>query len=146
MIASAFADLGFDVDIGPLPAWLRSFQDAYSPNVFVALLVRALLAPAAAKQIETDGKPIGYLTLLKNFVASLVPLMLVSGTLWLVYWYIIIHQQVGAEGRRSGPATAWRAGAGTIRVWRGARPKTSTSGTASRSPSERSISFATIGI
>ena len=99
----------------PVPAWLRSFQDAYSPNVFVAL-VRALLAPAKAKQIEAAGKPVGYGMLLANFAASLVPLVLVSGTLGLVYWYIIIHhgaaaeaaetglQQLGAPVQPSGPA------------------------------------------
>jgi TRAP-type mannitol/chloroaromatic compound transport system permease large subunit len=85
----------------PVPAWLRSFQDAYSPNVFVAL-VRALLAPAKAREIEADGKRIGYLMLLKNFTASLVPLVLISGTLGLVYWYIIIYHGAGAEAAETG--------------------------------------------
>jgi TRAP-type mannitol/chloroaromatic compound transport system permease large subunit len=85
----------------PVPAWLRTFQDAYSPNVFVAF-VRALLRPSQAKQIEAVGKPIGYWFLLKNLAASLVPFTLVAGTLWLVYWYIIIHHQVGAEAVETG--------------------------------------------
>jgi TRAP-type mannitol/chloroaromatic compound transport system permease large subunit len=35
--------------------------------------------------------------LLTNFVALLVPFMLVGGTLWLTWWYVVIHQQVGPE-------------------------------------------------
>ena len=31
--------------------------------------------------------------LLKNFVAALVPFVLVAGTLGLVWWYVVIHQQ-----------------------------------------------------
>src|SRR4249919_1618507 len=56
----------------PVPDWLRKFEAAYSRNVLVALL-SALLSPSRAKEIKAGGKPIGYLTLLKNFSVALVP-------------------------------------------------------------------------
>ena len=43
----------------PVPAWMRVFQSAYSPNMFFALLL-ALFAPANARSIDADGKPISY--------------------------------------------------------------------------------------
>ena len=52
----------------PVPAWVRQFQAAYSRNMPLAL-VSALFSPARAMAIKgEDGKPIGYWTLLKNFV------------------------------------------------------------------------------
>jgi TRAP-type mannitol/chloroaromatic compound transport system permease large subunit len=85
----------------PVPAWMRKFQQVYSNNVFVGLL-SALLAPSKAKAIETDNGRITYWLLLKNLAASLVPFMLVAGTLWLVWWYVVIHQQAAAEVAVSG--------------------------------------------
>ena len=100
----------------PVPDWLREFQAAYSSNVFVGLLT-ALVAPSRATAIETGGVRVTYWLLLKNFIASLVPFILVAGTLWLVWWYVVIHQQqaaletysgmeqLGTPGLGSGPAT-----------------------------------------
>jgi TRAP-type mannitol/chloroaromatic compound transport system permease large subunit len=85
----------------PVPAWMRKFQQVYSNNVFVGLL-SALLSPSKAKAIETDEGRITYWLLLKNLAASLVPFTLVAGTLWLVWWYVVIHPQVGAEVAVSG--------------------------------------------
>src|SRR3984893_2852585 len=67
----------------PIPAWLPQFQAAYSPNMFVAL-VKALLSPSKAMQIEADGKRIGYTTLLSNLMYALVPLLIVAGSLYAV--------------------------------------------------------------
>ena len=85
----------------PVPAWMRVFQSVYSPNMFFALLL-ALFAPANARAIDDDGKPINYWMLLKNFAISLVPFILIAGTLWLVYWYIVIHRSRGAEAAETG--------------------------------------------
>jgi TRAP-type mannitol/chloroaromatic compound transport system permease large subunit len=85
----------------PVPGWMRSFQQAYYRNVFLGLL-SALFAPSKARAIETESGRITYWVLLKNFSASLVPLMLVGGTLGLVWWYVVIHQQAGAEVAVSG--------------------------------------------
>jgi TRAP-type mannitol/chloroaromatic compound transport system permease large subunit len=85
----------------PVPAWMRSFQAAYSQNIFVALL-RALATPAKARQIDIDGKPFSYWMLLQNFVIALVPFLLIAGTLWLLWWYVVIHQQAGVEAAVTG--------------------------------------------
>ena len=79
----------------PVPEWMRRFQEAYGPNMFVGLL-KALAAPGRARAISIDGKPIGYGALLTNFCYSLVPLIMVAVTLALTYWYVVIHQQAGA--------------------------------------------------
>ena len=81
----------------PVPAWVRQFQAAYSRNMPVAL-VSALFSPTRAMAIKTDdGKPLGYWTLFKNLGFSLVPFTLIALTLWGVWWYVVIHQQVTVE-------------------------------------------------
>jgi TRAP-type mannitol/chloroaromatic compound transport system permease large subunit len=81
----------------PVPAWMPKFQQAYSRLMFVGLL-KALISPGRAlKIVAENGRPISYFMLLRNFVASLVPFMLIAGTLWLTYWYVVIHQQAAAE-------------------------------------------------
>ena len=79
----------------PMPAWSAPFQQAYSQNMFAGLL-KAMASPARARQIMVDGKPMGYGMLISNFIYSLVPLMIVVGSLATVYWYVVIHQQAGA--------------------------------------------------
>jgi TRAP-type mannitol/chloroaromatic compound transport system permease large subunit len=81
----------------PVPAWVRQFQAAYSRNMPLAL-VSALFSPGRAMAIKgEDGKPIGYWTLLKNLCIALVPFALIALTLWAVWWYVVIHQQVTVE-------------------------------------------------
>ena len=79
----------------PIPDWLPKFQAAYSQNVFIGLL-KALLSPAKAKEIDAGGKRIGYWMLLSNLGYALVPLIIVAGSLYTVWWYVVIHQQVDA--------------------------------------------------
>jgi TRAP-type mannitol/chloroaromatic compound transport system permease large subunit len=86
----------------PVPDWLRAFQNVYSPNVFVAL-ARALFAPGKARGIKLGGRPVDYWMLLKNFAIALVPFILIAGTLWLMWWYFVIHQQAGAVATEAGP-------------------------------------------
>ncbi len=80
----------------PVPEWMRKFQAAYGKNVFVGTL-KALVAPSRALSIDTGKGRVTYATLLTNLVAALVPFMLVGGTLWLTYWYVVIHQQIAPE-------------------------------------------------
>jgi TRAP-type mannitol/chloroaromatic compound transport system permease large subunit len=101
----------------PVPDWMRKLQAAYGNNPLIALL-KALGSPSQATSIETGKGPITYWTLVVNLVAALVPFMLVGGTLWLTWWYVIIHQQaapevavqglqqLGTPGLAKGPATA----------------------------------------
>jgi TRAP-type mannitol/chloroaromatic compound transport system permease large subunit len=86
----------------PVPDWVRQFQAAYSSNIFFGLL-RALISPAGANQIDIDGKSgesarYKYLLLIKNLAITLIPFVLIAGTLFLAWWYVIIHQQAAAVG------------------------------------------------
>ncbi len=85
----------------PVPDWLRKFQAVYSRNVFVALL-SSLVSPGRAMAIQTEQGRVSYVLLLKNFAAALVPFILVAGTLATVWWYVVIHQQAGAQEVFSG--------------------------------------------
>jgi TRAP-type mannitol/chloroaromatic compound transport system permease large subunit len=80
----------------PVPEWVGKFQDAYSRNMLAGLF-SALLSPLKARTIDVEGKAIGYGLLLKNFCIALVPFVLVAITLGIVWWYVVIHQQVAAE-------------------------------------------------
>ena len=79
----------------PVPAWIPKFQQAYSRNILVGL-VQAALSPSKARAIEVDGRPMSYGMLLGNLCYALVPLVLTAVTMWTVWWYVVIHQQVGA--------------------------------------------------
>jgi TRAP-type mannitol/chloroaromatic compound transport system permease large subunit len=86
----------------PVPDWLRKFQAAYSPGNIFAGLGLALLSPSRAMAIQTDKGPVGYLTIVKNFSYSLVPFLIVGGTLALTWWYVVIHPQTGPEAAVEG--------------------------------------------
>lgn len=80
----------------PVPDWMRRFQETYSPNM-ASGLVRALLSPSKAAAIETEDGPLTYRRLLANSGVMLVPLVLTTGILSLLWWYVVIHPQRGAE-------------------------------------------------
>jgi TRAP-type mannitol/chloroaromatic compound transport system permease large subunit len=96
----------------PVPAWVPKFQATYSRNMLVAL-IKALLSPAKARQIDADGHGIGYWMLIKNLCFALVPFMIVAGTLWTVWWYVVIHQQVTVEAVVTGVQQLGTPGLGT---------------------------------
>ena len=96
----------------PVPDWMRKFQAVYSKNVFIGLLT-ALVSPARAAAIETGHGRLNYWMLLKNFAAALVPFIIVAGTLWLVWWYVVIHQQVEAQTAVEGLQQLGTPGVGT---------------------------------
>jgi TRAP-type mannitol/chloroaromatic compound transport system permease large subunit len=80
----------------PVPDWLRKFQTAYSKNMLVGFAA-ALVSPARAREIDTGSGRLSYWTLVQNFAAALVPFIIVAGSLWLAWWYVVIHQQAAAE-------------------------------------------------
>ena len=80
----------------PVPEWQRKLTAAYSKNMFVTL-VSSLFSPGKAMQIEGEKGRITYWMLVKNFAVSLVPFILTAGTIYTVYWYVVIHQQVAAD-------------------------------------------------
>jgi len=96
----------------PVPAWVPKFQATYSRNMLVAL-IKALLSPAKARQIDADGHGIGYWMLIKNLCFALVPFTIVAGTLWTVWWYVVIHQQVTVEAVVTGVQQLGTPGLGT---------------------------------
>jgi len=81
----------------PIPAWLAKFEDAYRSQSILISLVKAVLSPSKAKQIDAEGRPVSYWMLVTNLCYALVPFMLVAGTLYMVWWYVVIHQQVAVE-------------------------------------------------
>jgi TRAP-type mannitol/chloroaromatic compound transport system permease large subunit len=85
----------------PIPDWMPAFSKSYSQNMFGGLL-KSLASPAKALGIPGEGKPISYWFLIQNFLYSLVPAAIVFGSLWGVYWYVVIHQQKAAEAEVSG--------------------------------------------
>jgi TRAP-type mannitol/chloroaromatic compound transport system permease large subunit len=85
----------------PVPDWMHKFQAAYSKNMFLGLVL-ALFSPSRAKTIQAEKGRVDYGVVLRNFGSSLVPFILVAGTLWLVWWYVVIHQQAAAEAAVSG--------------------------------------------
>src|SRR3712207_6529097 len=63
----------------------------------LAALASALASPGKVRGIEAEGKPLTYFRLIYNFLVALVPFLLVALTLWGVWWYVVIHQQAGAD-------------------------------------------------
>jgi len=78
-----------------VPQWTEALSAAYGGGMFAALL-KALFAPAKARRITDDGRPIGYGEILRAFAYALVPLAIGALTLAVVWWYVVIHQQAGA--------------------------------------------------
>ncbi|MFM9975281.1 MAG: TRAP transporter large permease subunit, partial [Beijerinckiaceae bacterium] len=76
----------------PVPDWVPQFQAAYAPNMFVGTL-QALIAPAKARNLTADGKPIDRIALLRMLGFILVPFGLVAFMLWGVWWFAVIRQQ-----------------------------------------------------
>ena len=71
------------------------------------------MTASKARAIEADGQPLGYWMLIKNFCAACVPFALIAGTLWLVWWYVVIHQQAAVEAAVSGVQQLGTPGLGT---------------------------------
>ena len=85
----------------PVPEWVRRLQAAYSPNMLVALAT-AMLSPSRAMAVTTaeEEGPLSQWELFK-ISACAGAAVLVGGTLWAIWWYVVIHQQ--APGRRHLP-------------------------------------------
>ncbi len=76
----------------PVRPWVTELQQAYSRKMLPALCT-AVLAPARAMNITADGTRVGYRMLWQNLGYALVPLVLTLATLWVTWWYVVIHQQ-----------------------------------------------------
>jgi TRAP-type mannitol/chloroaromatic compound transport system permease large subunit len=85
----------------PVPAWMGDFGKSYSTNMFAGLL-KSLASPGKARALTAEGRPVTYWFLISNFLYSLVPATIVFGSLWGLYWYVVIHQQKSADVDVSG--------------------------------------------
>src|SRR6202521_1177489 len=57
----------------PVPAWLSQIEDAYRSQTILISLIKALLSPSKARQIDAEGRRVGYWMLLTNLGYALVP-------------------------------------------------------------------------
>ena len=81
----------------PVPAWLSKFEDTYRSQTILISLIKGLLSPSRARQIDAEGRLVSYWMLLSSFGYALVPFMIVAGTMATVWWYVVIHQQAAIE-------------------------------------------------
>ncbi|MBR1145624.1 TRAP transporter large permease subunit [Bradyrhizobium sp. AUGA SZCCT0431] len=79
----------------PVRPWVTQVQQLYSRKMLPALLA-ATVVPSRALAITVDGARLGYGTILKSLSFVLVPLVMTLGTLWGIWWYVVIHQQPDA--------------------------------------------------
>jgi TRAP-type mannitol/chloroaromatic compound transport system permease large subunit len=86
----------------PVPAWLKKFEAAYRSQTILISLIKAVLSPSKARQIEAEGRPVSYWMLLSSLGYALVPFMIVAGSLATVWWYVVIHQQAAVEAAVTG--------------------------------------------
>ena len=81
----------------PVPAWLSRFEATYRSQTILISLIKGLLSPSRARQIDAEGRLVSYWMLLSSFGYALVPFMIVAGTIATVWWYVVIHQQAAIE-------------------------------------------------
>ena len=101
----------------PIPEWVPKFQATYGNNMVIGFM-KSLVMPGAALRLVADGKRLSYPRLLGNFGYTLVPLTIVAGTLWSVWWFAVVRlqtvaaapvvelQQLGSPDIQQGPAAA----------------------------------------
>lgn len=76
----------------PVRPWITKVQQTYSRKMLPALIA-AVLVPARVVNASVEGVRITYPMLLKSLGHALVPLTLTLLTLWVTWWYVVIHQQ-----------------------------------------------------
>ncbi len=82
----------------PTPEWVTRMQQLYSRNMALSVLA-ALGRPGPMLGLQHEGKRFTYLTVLRNTLAVLFPLLLAVATLWGTWWYVVVHQQADAPAR-----------------------------------------------
>jgi len=80
----------------PIPAWVPQMQQAYSRNMLLSLAAAAV-NPGRALRLNGEGAQFTYLTIVRNLLAALFPLLLTVITCWGMWWYVVIHQQVEVQ-------------------------------------------------
>ena len=77
----------------PVQDWVRKFQKAYANNMLAGLIKAVFVPGGASGLVHENGRPLGYLGILKMLGVALFPLVLAAVTLWGAWWYVVIHQQ-----------------------------------------------------
>jgi TRAP-type mannitol/chloroaromatic compound transport system permease large subunit len=77
--------------IVPVPAPIHFLREHYSSNMLLATF-KALFSPGKLLNAPLDAR-LSFGKIFKNVLAVLTPLILVTVTMWGVWWYVIIHQQ-----------------------------------------------------
>lgn len=75
----------------PIPASIRFMRENYAQNMLIASF-KALFSPAKLMHATSEAR-LSLTKIFKNVLAALTPLILVSVTMWGVWWYVMIHQQ-----------------------------------------------------
>ena len=81
----------------PVPEWLTKFEDVYRSQSILISLIKGLLSPGKARQIDAEGRRVSYWMLLSSLCYALVPFIIVAGSVATVWWYVVIHQQAAVE-------------------------------------------------
>ncbi|HUL95581.1 MAG TPA: TRAP transporter large permease subunit [Usitatibacter sp.] len=76
----------------PVTEWVAKMQRAYSPNMLVTL-TKALFSPG--KGLAAGG--VTYGSIVKNFTAAIFPAVMTVATFYLIWWYVVIHQQATVD-------------------------------------------------
>ncbi len=85
------------------PDWLKRLEHGPSRRVFGGLLA-ALVRPGVLKGASTpDGRRVGYVHVVSNVLALMVPLALSAGTFGATWWYVIIYNAPAAQSAVSAP-------------------------------------------
>ncbi|MBM3556607.1 MAG: TRAP transporter large permease subunit [Alphaproteobacteria bacterium] len=75
----------------PVPDWLKRLERGKKGSVFLTLWASAFNFGLAREGKTTDGKPVGYGTVLENAAASLIPIAFALSLFATAWWYVVIH-------------------------------------------------------
>ena len=82
----------------PVRPWVAQFSNSIRARCCRRCLA-ATVAPVEGLAITVDGARLGYAEILRSLAFVLVPMVLALGTLWSIWWYVVIHQQPDAAHR-----------------------------------------------
>jgi TRAP-type mannitol/chloroaromatic compound transport system permease large subunit len=88
------------------PEWLRRLERGRSRSVVPGLVAAAFRPAVLHGARASDGRPVGYGTLVKNLLALSVPLMLTLGTFGAAWWYVVIYNAPTAATAGAAPTAA----------------------------------------
>ena len=80
----------------PITPWVAQLAAAYSPRMLFALPA-ALLSPARLRGAGDLGRRPTRMSVGRDLLVALAPLLLAAVTLWGVWWYVTIYSQKDAE-------------------------------------------------